>query len=85
MLTKLHRQTEHTFLTGDRAYNVKAYRDSGIIANLYNLAGNRHSYRLPEFEIRSFVKPFDAMAVHFPIEKLQKESPSDCEGENPSS
>ncbi|KAE9984721.1 hypothetical protein EG328_008338 [Venturia inaequalis] len=74
-------QTEHTILTGDRAYNVKAYRDSGIIANLYSLAENRQSYRIPEFEIRSFVKPFDAMAVHFPIERFQEESSSDCEGE----
>lgn len=81
MLTNLQRQARHIDMTRDRGANVQLYRDSGIITNLYNLAENRHSYRLPEFEIRSFVEPFDAMAVHFLVERLQEESSSDCEGE----
>ncbi|QDS68938.1 hypothetical protein FKW77_008492 [Venturia effusa] len=76
---KILEQTQHTILTRDRAVEVQGYRDTGIIANVYNLAEICHSYRLPDFEVRSFVRPFDALAAHWPVEREAWESSSDGE------
>lgn len=73
-LTNLGRQLKHTIITRDRALNVQAYRDSGIIAKVDSLAEDRHSERLAPFEPRSFVKPFDAMAVHWRVERSDESS-----------